>query len=97
LGFDGFRFFSRVKRMPASRTIRIKVKPNARASLLEEDASGGIWRAQLRSPPVDGRANEELVGLVAAHFGCRRHEVSIRSGAGGRFKLVRIDTTAPLA
>jgi hypothetical protein len=83
--------------MPAARTIRIKVKPNARASLLGEAESDGIWRAQLRSPPIDGRANEELVGLVAARFGCRRHQVSIRSGADGRFKLVRIDTTAPLA
>jgi uncharacterized protein len=45
----------------------------------------------LKSPPVDGRANEELIRLVAAHFGCRRVQVSIRVGSTGRRKLVKLD------
>jgi uncharacterized protein (TIGR00251 family) len=71
-------------------TLQVKVKPNARASLLEQ-APDGTWLAQLKSPPVDGKANEELVALVARHFGCRRADVSIKSGASGRLKLVKID------
>lgn len=73
-----------------SRILELKVKPNARVSQLTEQADGS-WLAQLKSPPVDGRANAELIALVAAHFGCRRTQVSIRAGAGGRRKLVRID------
>lgn len=73
-----------------SRILELKVKPNARVSQLTEQADGS-WLAQLKSPPVDGRANAELIALVAAHFGCRRAQVSIRAGAGGRRKLVRID------
>lgn len=69
--------------------LQVKVKPNARASRLEAQ-SDGTWLATLRSPPVDGRANDELIGLVAAHFGCRRAAVSIKSGAGGRLKLVKV-------
>jgi len=57
--------------------------------LLEQQRS--TWRAQLRSPPVDGRANEELVALVARHFGCSRSAVSIKGGASGRTKWVSID------
>lgn len=75
--------------MSAVKTIRVKVKPNARVSSLEELGSG-LWQAQLKSPPVDGRANEELVGLVAKRFGCRKSAVSIKSGASGRIKLVQI-------
>jgi uncharacterized protein (TIGR00251 family) len=71
-------------------TIRIKVKPNSRASTLEQ-GSDGVWLARLKSPPVDGKANAELVGLIADRFGCRKADVTIRSGAGGRTKLVRID------
>jgi uncharacterized protein (TIGR00251 family) len=71
-------------------TLRIKVKPNARASSLEQ-AADGSWLAQLKSPPVDGKANEELIALVARQFGCRRAAVSIRSGASGRMKLVKIE------
>jgi len=69
----------------------IQVKPNARASALVQLADGS-WQAQLKSLPVDGKANEELVALVARHFGCRKAEVAIKSGATGRRKLVRIDT-----
>ncbi|HEU0254079.1 MAG TPA: DUF167 domain-containing protein [Pyrinomonadaceae bacterium] len=71
------------------KVIQIKVKPNSRTSLLEQKKDG-TWLAQLKSPPVDGKANEELVALVAKHFECRKSEVSIKSGASGRVKLVRI-------
>jgi len=75
--------------MPA-RVIQVKVKPNSRVSLLEQQPDG-TWLAQLKSAPVDGKANEELIALVAKQFGCRKSEVSIRSGASGRVKLVRVD------
>lgn len=73
------------------KTIQIKVKPNSRVSLLEQKEDG-TWLAQLKSPPVDGKANEELIALVAKHFGCRKSEVEIKSGGSGRVKLVRIET-----
>jgi uncharacterized protein (TIGR00251 family) len=72
------------------KTIQVRVKPGARASTLVEE-SPGVWLAQLKSPPVDGKANEELIALVAKQFGCRRSAVSIKSGATGRIKLVRIE------
>ena len=71
------------------RTLQLKVKPNARAqSLVEGD--DGIWLASLKSPPVDGKANAELIALLAKHFGCRQADVTIKTGAGGRLKLVKI-------
>ena len=72
------------------KTIQVKVKPNARASSFEA-VDDGTWLAELKSPPVDGKANEELIALVARHFGCNEAQVTIRSGASGRMKLVRID------
>ena len=74
--------------MPA-RIIQIKVKPSSRTSLLEQNEDG-TWLAQIKSPPVDGKANEELIALVAKHFGCRKSEVSIKSGASSRMKLIQI-------
>lgn len=72
------------------RILQIKVKPNSRTSLLEE-RDDGTWLAQIKSPPVDGKANEELIALVAKHFRCRKSDVSIKAGASGRVKLVRIE------
>ena len=71
-------------------TLQVKVKPNARVSTLDQQADG-TWLAQLKSPPVDGKANVELIALVAKHFGRRKSQVSIRSGASGRMKLVQVD------
>jgi uncharacterized protein (TIGR00251 family) len=73
------------------KTIQVKVKSSARVSLLEE-ISDGPWLAQLKSPPVDGKANQELVILIARYFGCPKSAVSIKSGASGRMKLVKISS-----
>ena len=73
-----------------TRVIQEKVKPYARASGLEQ-AADGTWLAQIKAPPVDGKANAELVALVAKQFNCPRSAVTIKSGAGGRMKLVKIE------
>ena len=75
--------------MPA-RVIQVKVKPNSRVSLLEQQPDG-TWLAQIKSPPVDGKANDELIALVAKHFASHKSAVSIKSGASSRTKLVRIE------
>ncbi len=71
------------------RTIQVKVKPNARTSALESQPDG-TWLARIHAPPVDGKANEELIRLVAKHFGVRKADVTIRSGASGRLKLLTL-------
>jgi len=70
--------------------LQIRVKPNARTSALQALVDG-TWLAQLRSAPVDGKANAELIALVARHFDCRKTQVSIKTGAASRLKLVSID------
>lgn len=71
--------------------IEVKVRPNAPVSALVP-AAHGPWLATLKAPPVDGRANAELIALVARHFGCARSAVTIRGGAAGRHKRVRVET-----
>jgi uncharacterized protein len=70
--------------------ISVKVKPNSRVSVLTQ-STDGTWIAQLKSPPIDGKANAELLALVASHFGCRKSAVSLKSGSSSRSKLIRIE------
>lgn len=72
------------------KTIQIKVKPNAKIRALQENAEGP-WLARLKSPPVDGKANQELISLVAGHFGCPKSAVSIKSGMASKLKMVQIN------
>jgi uncharacterized protein (TIGR00251 family) len=76
----------------AARIIQVKVTARARESSLTQ-MPDGTWVAKLKSPPVDGKANAELVALVAERFGCSKAAVSIKSGAAGRTKLVRVDAS----
>ncbi len=69
---------------------QIKVKPQSRVSSLVQ-SEDGQWLANIKSLPVDGKANEELMALVAKQFGCAKSKVSIKSGASSRTKLVRVD------
>jgi uncharacterized protein YggU (UPF0235/DUF167 family) len=39
---------------------------------------------------VDGKANEELIRLVARYFGCTRSKVEIVAGATARIKRLTI-------
>lgn len=71
------------------RIIQVKVKPNSRVSLLEQ-REDGTWLAQIKSPPVDGKANEELLALVAKHFKRPKSDVWIKSGGSAPIKLVQI-------
>ncbi len=70
--------------------LQIKARPSARSSSFEvqEDGTG---LATLKAPPVDGKANAELVALVARHFGVSKASVRIKAGAGSRHKLVIVD------
>jgi uncharacterized protein len=75
--------------------ITVRAKPRSAVSSLEK-GSAGTWIARLRSSPVEGKANAELVVLVAKHFGCAKSSVSVTSGASARLKLIRISGNAPV-
>jgi uncharacterized protein len=78
-----------LKSKPAT-TIRVRVKANARTSGLEQ-LTDGTWLAKVKSPPIDGKANEELIRLVAERFKVTKVRVSIKRGISSRLKQVHID------
>lgn len=71
------------------RTLSIKVKPNSRVEALTA-LEDGSYEARIQAPPVDGKANAALIALIAAHFGVRKAQVVIKSGAAGRQKRVQV-------
>ena len=74
--------------------IQVQVKPNSQESTLHPQEDGR-YRALLKSPPVDGKANAELIALVASHFQVPKSAVTIKSGAAARFKRVTIAAAIP--
>jgi uncharacterized protein YggU (UPF0235/DUF167 family) len=75
--------------------ISVWVKPGSRKGPLVEDADRNTGRnvdlvVYLQQRAVDGRANDELVGLLGDHFGVAARDVHIVSGFGSRFKRVAL-------
>jgi uncharacterized protein (TIGR00251 family) len=69
--------------------IELHVQPRASRSAVDGLHADRL-RVRLRAPPVDGRANEALVELLAEAFSVPRSRVRIEHGATGRHKRVRI-------
>lgn len=67
----------------------VKVKPNAKTQKIEEAGDGSLI-VHLKSPPVDGKANEELIKLLAQKFDVPKSSISIKSGLSSRNKLIEI-------
>lgn len=70
---------------------KVKVKPNSKVQKIEEQADGSLT-VRLKSPPVDGKANEELIKLLAEKFDVPKSHITIKSGLSSRQKVVEIDT-----
>ncbi len=52
---------------------------------------GETLKVKLTAPPVDGRANEALVGFLAEKLGLPRRSAAAVRGETARQKLVRLD------
>lgn len=70
---------------------QVKVKPNSKKQSIEESTDGSLT-VHLKSPPVDGKANKELIELLAAKFNVSKSQIRIKSGLSSRNKLIEIDT-----
>jgi uncharacterized protein (TIGR00251 family) len=69
---------------------KVKVKPHAKQQKITEQADGSLI-VHLKSPPVDGKANAELIKLLAEKFAVPKSHIRIKSGLSSRQKLVEID------
>ncbi len=84
-------------KLKATVFVRIKVIPGSRITEFFSLMSDGSYRIRLKAPPVDGKANIELIRWMSRQFGVSREEVCIKSGTTSRQKLIRImhPTTKP--
>ncbi|MFN6476849.1 DUF167 domain-containing protein [Nostoc sp. DedQUE07] len=69
---------------------KVKVKPNSKQQKIEEQPDGSLT-VYLKSPPVDGKANEELIKLLADKFDVPKSHIRIKLGFSSRQKLMEID------
>ena len=70
-------------------SLAVWVTPGAPRSEVAGVADGRL-RLRLAAPAHEGRANAELIRLVAQTLGVPRRQVELATGASGRRKLLRV-------
>ena len=74
--------------------VNVKAKPGSKRGNLVAEMPDGSLEVHLKEKPVDGKANDALVKVLADHFGVRQRDIRIVSGASARMKIVEIEKPA---
>lgn len=74
--------------------VRVRVVPRASRSELV-DGGGDTLKVRVKASPVDGRANREVLELLAASAGIPTRDATLVSGAAARSKTVRLASASP--
>ncbi len=73
--------------------LTLHVQPGARRTEVA-GTHGGALKVRLAAPPVDGKANAELLRFLADAFGVPLRNVGLVRGEASRQKVVRVDAPA---
>ncbi|MCX7796129.1 MAG: DUF167 domain-containing protein [bacterium] len=68
--------------------ITVRVKPNSVKQNIK--VGNNEYRVSLNSPPLEGKANEELIEILADYFNTSKSKVKIISGHKSKIKVVEI-------
>ena len=69
--------------------LTVRVQPNAVRNMLL-DLNDGVLRVKIKAPPVEGKANRELVDFLSDVLGTRKSNFEIIKGRTGRNKVITI-------
>ena len=69
--------------------IKIKVIPRSSDSHIEEGLDGNL-RVKLKSAPVQGQANQELIKLLSKYYKVSKSQIKIIKGQTSKNKVVEI-------
>lgn len=71
--------------------VEVDVQPGSKKSgVVGFEPWRGRLKVAVRSPPVDGAANTELLEILAASLGVKSSQVSVEAGATNRRKTISI-------
>lgn len=72
--------------------IFVKVKPNAKVERVEK-IDEIHFVVSVKAPPVEGKANDALIKLLADYFNIPKGNIKIVSGLSSRSKVIEIVKT----
>jgi len=78
--------------MSDSSILSVRVVPNKSESRIVDISDDGTLRIEVKSQPIEGKANKELIKFLAKLLGVNKNQVIIMRGANSRNKLIKIES-----
>lgn len=69
--------------------INVYVQPGAKKTSFDGEFNNNL-KIKIKSPPLDGKANEELLSYISEKLGIAKKSVRLVSGEKSRYKVVEI-------
>ena len=70
--------------------LAVRVTPRASANKIVELMNDGTVKIHIAAPPVDDKANQELIKFLADILGVTKSRLEIVAGVTGRDKLISV-------
>ena len=70
--------------------IEVRVSTNCPTASVKE-VSPSVFKVRVKAKPLEGKANAEIVELLAGHFKVGKNLVKIIRGAASKKKIVEIE------
>ena len=71
--------------------IKIRVSPNASKSEITEILADGTIKIKLKAPPIDGKANNELIKFLSKEWEIPKTNITITKGKTSKNKIILIN------
>jgi uncharacterized protein len=72
--------------------LSLRVIPNKPESKIVGLSEDGTIRMEIKAPPIEGKANKELIRTLAKLFNLNKSQIIIIKGLSSKNKLIRIDS-----
>lgn len=74
--------------------LAVRVTPNAKKSIFAgwtaDEKGRPVLLVKLAAPPVDGKANTELIRFLAESLGCAKAQITLLRGTSSRQKTLEL-------
>ena len=78
-----------IRETTSGATFQVRVQPRAKKNAIVGEV-GEALKLTLTEPPVEGRANEACIALLAKILNVARSSITIASGESSRNKVIRV-------
>ena len=75
-------------------TFAVRIKPRAKRDSIAVAPDGTVVQVAVTAPPVESRANERCIALLAKKLGCSRSSLAIIKGERCRDKIIACEGLA---